>query len=89
MLSGLPDISLGQYTIYKRFFFGDVSTGTPAHTAYTIGYHIVQAYRKAHLAYNVVDLMNMEAQTILAECGYTAALFDPGKYVEMLERALI
>ena len=57
-------------SIYRRFFFGDASSGTPRHTAYTIGYHIVQAYLQAHPTAMVLDLMNVEARTILAESGY-------------------
>ncbi|MBI4927235.1 MAG: hypothetical protein HY835_05675 [Anaerolineae bacterium] len=56
--------------VYERFFFGDPATGTPGGTAYTIGYHIVQAYLHQHPEQSVMDLMNKEAQEILAESGY-------------------
>jgi uncharacterized protein YjaZ len=55
---------------YRRFFFGDERSGTPGHTAYTIGYHIVQAYLAAHPTSTVLDLMDEEAEVILAESGY-------------------
>ncbi len=55
---------------YQRFFFGDESSRTPGNTAYTIGYHIVQAYLQRHPTATVLDLMNKEAQAILAESGY-------------------
>lgn len=57
--------------VYNRFFFGDDGSGTPFNTAYTIGYHIVQAYLKTHPDSTVFDLMNREAQTILAESSYS------------------
>lgn len=57
-------------TVYERFFFGDESKATPGSTAYTIGYHIVQAYLTRHPLSRVFDLMNLDAQTILAESGY-------------------
>jgi uncharacterized protein YjaZ len=56
--------------VYRRFFFGDAHNGTPGSTAYTIGYHIVQAYLKAHPARTVLDLMDQPARAILAESGY-------------------
>ena len=56
--------------VYKRFFFGDAASGTPGSTAYTIGYHIVQAYLEAHPTLTVLDLMKEEARTVLAESGY-------------------
>lgn len=56
--------------VYERFFFGDQASGTPGGTAYTIGYHIVQAYLKQHPEQSVMDLMNKEAREILAESGY-------------------
>lgn len=55
---------------YERFFFGDSVNRTPSHTAYTIGYRIVQAYLKRHPTQTVFDLMNKEAQEILSESGY-------------------
>lgn len=55
---------------YERFFFGDAARGTPSHTAYTIGYHIVQAYLKRHAEQTVLDLMNREAREVLSESGY-------------------
>ena len=57
--------------LYRRFSLGDENVGTPRNTAYTIGYHIVQAYLEAHPTSTVLDLMNEEAQTILAESGYS------------------
>ena len=57
-------------TVYQRFFFGDQASGTPSNTAYTIGYHIVQAFLKRHPSQTVFDLMNKEAREILSESGY-------------------
>jgi uncharacterized protein YjaZ len=57
-------------TIYKRFFFGDQASGTPNNTAYTIGYHIVQAYLRSHPTQTVFDLMSRDAREILSESGY-------------------
>ncbi len=65
-----PFLSGNDEDIYRRFFFGDEPTGTPLNTAYTIGYHIVQAYLNSHPARTLLDLMNLDAQTILSESGY-------------------
>ena len=56
--------------IYERFFFGDAARGTPGNTAYTIGYHLVQAYLERHPEQSVLDLMNKEAREILSESSY-------------------
>ena len=56
--------------VYERFFFGDTARRTPCHTAYMIGYHIVQAYLKRHPAQTVFDLMDKPAREILSESGY-------------------
>lgn len=56
--------------VYQRFFFGDEASGKPAHTAYTIGYHIVQAYLRKNPPRTIFNLMNIEAQEILDESGY-------------------
>ena len=57
-------------SVYERFFFGDLVTGTPGNTAYTIGYRIVQTYLKQHPSQTVLDLLDKDAQEILIECGY-------------------
>jgi uncharacterized protein YjaZ len=63
-------LASGDGAVYSRFMFGDDTTNTPANTGYTIGYHIVQAYLRAHPQKGVIDLMNVDADTILAESGY-------------------
>lgn len=57
--------------IYSRFFFGDEQSGTPVCTAYTLGYHIVQTYLQGHPGINVIDLLEMPPQDILAGSGFT------------------
>ena len=47
-------------SVYRRFFFGDESTGTPRYTAYTIGYHIAQAYLQILLTARWLKLMHRQ-----------------------------
>jgi uncharacterized protein YjaZ len=65
-----PFLSGNDSAVYERFFFGEAASGTPSHTAYTIGYHIVQAYLKRHPGQTVLELMDKEARQILSESGY-------------------
>jgi uncharacterized protein YjaZ len=58
---------------YRRFMFGDAATSTPGHTGYTIGYHIAQAYLQTHPATSILELLDIDAHTILAESGYHPA----------------
>ena len=55
---------------YRRFFFGDQSTGTPGSTAYVIGFHIVRDYLKAHPEISFVELLNKDACEILVDSRY-------------------
>lgn len=57
-------------SVYCRFFFGEESTKTPACTAYTIGYHIVQAYLKKHPEQSFTELLDVSAREILDGSGY-------------------
>lgn len=56
--------------IYCRFFFGDERKNTPGCTAYTIGYHIVQAYLKTQPEISFTELLDKDAYEILIESGY-------------------
>jgi uncharacterized protein YjaZ len=56
--------------IYCRFFFGGETANTPEGAAYTIGYHIVQAYLKLYPGINFVELIEKDAREILYESGY-------------------
>ena len=65
-----PYLDENDGAVYERFFFGDKTNETPINTAYTIGYHIVQAYLKQHPTQTVFDLMNKEASEILSASAY-------------------
>jgi uncharacterized protein YjaZ len=54
--------------LHIRFFFG--GRGTPANTAYTIGYHIVQAYLRKNPEISFDELLNRDSWEILKGSGY-------------------
>lgn len=60
--------------IYSRFFFGDEKTNTPGCSAYTIGYHIVRSYLKVHTEIDFAELLDIDAQEILTDSGYSEKL---------------
>jgi uncharacterized protein YjaZ len=57
--------------LYPRFFFGDADTETPGSTGYTIGYHIVQRYLRAHPDEPPAAWIARAPREILAASGYT------------------
>jgi len=57
-------------SIYERFFFGDAKTDTPPSTAYTVGYHILNAYMKAYPQISTSELLDKDIKEILKDSGY-------------------
>jgi uncharacterized protein YjaZ len=55
---------------YQGVMFGDEKSGVPWCTGYTIAFHIIRAYLQSHADTTIVELMNQEAQRILAKSGY-------------------
>jgi uncharacterized protein YjaZ len=51
--------------LHCRFFFGDCNTNTPPHTAYTIGFNIIQKYLEKHTSVSLLELVDKEAMDIL------------------------
>jgi uncharacterized protein YjaZ len=61
--------------LHRRFFFGSGASesaedGAPWNTGYTIGFHIVQGYLKAHPSANIVEWLECDPEEILAGSGY-------------------
>jgi hypothetical protein len=57
--------------LYERFFFGDAASDTPGSTGYTIGYHIMQRYLRAHPDEPVSTWTARAPREILTLSGYT------------------
>lgn len=62
--------------LHVRYFFGDSQAGVPSNTGYTIGYHIVQMYLKAHPEVSFEELANKDAKEILNGSGYDGCWKD-------------
>ncbi len=56
--------------LHHRFFFGDIKTGTPAFTGYTIGFQIVQKYLSFYPGTSWKALIKMDSREIFQKSGY-------------------
>jgi uncharacterized protein YjaZ len=65
-----PHLGSGDPDLYRRFFFGDAVSETPAFTAYTIGYRIVQGYLQNHPEVQWAELLDVDAGQVLADSGW-------------------
>jgi uncharacterized protein YjaZ len=56
--------------LHQRAIAGDAAAGVPVHAGYTLGFHIVEAYLRAHPGTRVSELIGREATEVPAESGY-------------------
>jgi len=61
---------LGNPGLYDTWMFGDTYLGIPNWTGFTIGYHIVQDYRRYHPGVSWATLASTSAATIFAGSRY-------------------
>lgn len=58
--------------LHCRFFFGNSDTSTPAYTAYTIGFNIIQKYLQNHPSVSFLELLEKSSIEILENSCYEA-----------------
>jgi len=63
-----PHLSSTDGDLQASFMFGDDQT--PWCTGYTIGYHMIEAYLRAHPRTQITDLLKKDAHEILADSRY-------------------
>jgi uncharacterized protein YjaZ len=56
--------------LHHRFFFGDIKTGTPAFTGYTIGFKIMQKYLSFYPEIIWETLPEMDPWELFQKSGY-------------------
>jgi uncharacterized protein YjaZ len=67
-----PHLASSDAALHAGFMFGDEHT--PWCTGYTIGYHIIEAYMRAHPGVLITDLFDKDAHELLADSGYPVKL---------------
>lgn len=64
-------ITSSDVTLDRDVMFGNRAKGIPPDAGYGIGFHIVQGYLKRHPGTTYSELAGLDAQTVLAQSGYT------------------